>query len=76
MARRISVTVKPNAKSATITKISDREFRATVREPAQDGKANLALVDLLARYFAIPKSTITIVRGHASRRKIVDLGNL
>jgi uncharacterized protein len=73
MARRISVIVKPNSKSVTITKISEHEFRVAVREPARDGKANLAVINSLARYFAIPKSAITIIRGLASRRKIIDL---
>jgi uncharacterized protein (TIGR00251 family) len=73
MARRISVIVNPNSKSVAITQISDNEFRAAVREPARDGKANLALIDLLARHFKLPKSHITLVRGHASRRKIIDL---
>ena len=73
MAHRISVTVTPNAKTVTITKIGDNEFRAAVHEPARDGKANLALIDMLARYFEIRKSAITIVRGHASRRKIIEL---
>ena len=73
MARRISVTVQPNSRSATITKLNEREYRAAVREPARDGKANLAVTELLARYFAIPKSRTTIIRGHTSRRKIIEL---
>jgi uncharacterized protein len=73
MARRISVTVKPNARSAAIAQVSEVEFRVAIREPARDGKANLALVDLLARYFDVPKSSVTIVRGHASRKKIIEL---
>jgi uncharacterized protein len=74
MARRISVTVQPNSRSVTLKKISESEFRAAVREPARDGKANLAVIELLARHFGIPKSTITIFRGHSSRRKIIDVG--
>lgn len=73
MARRILVTVQPNSRSVTVAKISENEFRAAVREPARDGKANLALLDLLARYFGIPKSTLKIIRGHSSRRKIIEL---
>jgi uncharacterized protein (TIGR00251 family) len=73
MARRISVTVQPNARSVTITKIGENEFHAAVREPARDGRANLALIELLARHFGIAKSTIKIIRGHSSRRKIIEL---
>jgi len=75
MARRISVTVQPDSKSIAITKLNEREYRAAVREPARDGKANLAVIELMARYFAIPKSRITIIRGHTSRRKIIELAD-
>lgn len=73
MARRISVTVRPNSKSATITKVGEGEYRAMVGEPAREGKANRALIDLLALHLGIAKSTIKIVHGHSSRRKIVEL---
>ena len=73
MARRIYVTVKPNAKRADITPISDTEFRVAVPAPAQNGKANEALVEILAGYFGVPKSTITILRGHSARKKLVEL---
>lgn len=57
-------------------KISDNHQakRARIsRRRARAGKANLAVTELLARYFAIPKSRITIIRGHTSRRKIIEL---
>ena len=73
MARRIYVTVKPNAKRADITPISDTEFRVAVPAPAQNGKANEALVEILAGYFKVPKSTITILRGHSARKKLIEL---
>ncbi|HTF93820.1 MAG TPA: DUF167 domain-containing protein [Verrucomicrobiae bacterium] len=73
MARRIYVTVKPNAKRADITPISDTEFRVAVPAPAQNGKANEALVEILAGYFGVPKSTITILRGHSARKKLIEL---
>ncbi|MGH7798513.1 MAG: DUF167 domain-containing protein [Candidatus Binatia bacterium] len=74
MGRRISVTVKPNSKSPSVIKLTESEFRAAMREPARDGKANRALIELLARHFGIAKSAIKIVRGHRSRHKIIELG--
>ena len=73
MTRRISVTVKPNAKRAGITPISDTEFCVAVPAPAQDGKANQALVELLAGYFKVSKSSITILRGHSAQKILVEL---
>jgi uncharacterized protein len=74
MARNISVTVKPNAKSAAVTKLTETEYRVILHAPAQDGKANRALIELLADYFHVPKSAIMIVRGEFARKKVVKIG--
>jgi len=73
MARKISLTVKPNARYASVEKISDAEFRVAVRVPAQEGAANRAVIEALAEFFAVPKSTIRIVRGQSSRKKLVEI---
>lgn len=67
------MTVKANAKKSEVIKRSAGEYRVAVREPAQNGKANHAVIDLLARYFGVPKSTVTIIRGHSSRHKLLEI---
>jgi uncharacterized protein (TIGR00251 family) len=73
MARRISVTVKPSARRAVVTKISDSEFQVAVMAPARDGRANAALIEALAEYFAVPKSVVKILHGDHARRKLVEI---
>lgn len=73
MARKISLTVKPNARHASVEKISEAEFRISVRAPAQQGAANRAAIEALAEFLAVPKSTIRIVRGQSSRKKLVEI---
>lgn len=73
MARRISVTVKANARHSAVEKISDREFAVTVRAPARDGAANSAVIEALAVHFAIPKSSLTILRGQSARQKLIEI---
>jgi uncharacterized protein (TIGR00251 family) len=70
---KIWVSVKPQAKRAEVKKISEGEYAASVPAPAREGKANRALIDLLASYFAVPKSSIKIVRGESSRKKLVQI---
>jgi len=41
--------------------------------PAVDGKANAALIALLADAFGVPERGVTLVRGAGSRRKIVRI---
>jgi uncharacterized protein (TIGR00251 family) len=74
VAQRIQVNVKPQAKKPDITKIAESEYRVAVCAPAQDGKANLAVIELLANYFSVSKSRIKIVRGHSSRHKLIEIG--
>jgi uncharacterized protein len=70
---KIWVTVKPQAKKSEVKKISDGEYSVSVRAPAREGKANEAVIDLLAEYFSVPKSSIRIMRGQTARRKLVEL---
>ena len=70
---RIKVTVKPNAKHEKIEKISDQEYRVSVKASPQENKANEALIEVLADYFSVPKSTITLIHGLHSKTKIVEI---
>ncbi len=73
MARKISVTVKANARHSGVENVSDTEFIVTVRAPARDGAANRAVIEALAAYFAVAKSSLTIVRGQSARKKLVEI---
>jgi uncharacterized protein YggU (UPF0235/DUF167 family) len=42
-----------------------------VSAPAEDGRANQALLGLLAETLRLPRKAVSIVAGHASRDKIV-----
>lgn len=46
---------------------------ARVTAPPIDGKANAALIRLLAKEYGVPKSRIRIVRGESSRDKLIEL---
>lgn len=73
MARRISLTVKPQAKLESVIEQSANDFLVAVHVPARDGKANARVIELLAEYFHIAKSNIRIVRGHAARKKLIEI---
>jgi uncharacterized protein (TIGR00251 family) len=73
VARKISLTVKPQAKFESVTEQSANDFAVAVRAAAKDGKANARVVELLAEYFHVAKSKIRIVRGHSARKKLVEI---
>lgn len=70
---KITVTVKPNAKCPGVVQVGEREYKVAVHAPAHEGKANEAVVALLAKHFGVPKSRITILHGHTGRRKLVEI---
>jgi uncharacterized protein len=44
-------------------------LKARVSEPPEDGKANAALIKLLAKAWKLPKSALSLVAGQTDRRK-------
>jgi uncharacterized protein (TIGR00251 family) len=71
---KIWVTVKPQAKKREVRKTANGDYSASVQAPAREGKANEALIELLAVHFSVPKSRIRILRGQTGRRKLVEIG--
>ena len=51
-------------------------LQVKVTEVPERGKANEAAIELLARAARVPKSSISIVRGHGSREKVMAIGGL
>ncbi len=45
----------------------------SVREPPREGRANAAIIRLLARHFDIPQSDVRIIVGLQSKEKVVEL---
>ena len=71
---RLKVRIKPNARREAIEPAAANErIRVSVTAPPVDGKANRALVALLATAFDVPKSRIVIVSGLAARDKTVEI---
>lgn len=69
---KISVRVIPNSKTEEVMKEGDR-FLVRVKEPAKEGKANRAVVKLLAEHFKVAQGSIIIVSGLKNRNKVIDI---
>lgn len=50
-------------------------LQARVRAPPSEGEANAALVRLVASWVDLPKSRISVIAGHKSRIKLVEIAN-
>jgi uncharacterized protein len=73
VALTIAITVKPNAKQVGVEKLADGEYRVSVTAAPERGKANQAVLDVLADHFGVTKSSVKILRGHSARRKLIRI---
>jgi len=48
-------------------------FLVRVKEPAREGKANVAIIKALAGYFGVAKSQVSILSGFTSRNKTLEI---
>lgn len=48
-------------------------LRATVTKAPEGGKANAALIKLLAKEWKVAKTTLEVIQGHTSRTKVLHL---
>ncbi len=72
---RIFVKVKPNAKVEKVEKVDDLNYFVSVKAPPTEGRANRAVVELIADYFKIPKSKVKIIAGFSSKNKVIEIEN-
>jgi hypothetical protein len=70
--KRINVRVIPNAKKNEVVREGEK-LKIRVTAPAVSGKANQAMIEVLAETFKIKKNKIRIIRGEKSREKVVEL---
>lgn len=70
---RIKVKVKPNANKNELKEISPGFFEARVTVPPEKGKANQKVIELLSKYFKVPKSKITLISGIAFKEKVFEI---
>jgi len=67
------VKVVPRAKRPGVQQMPDGSWRVAVSVPAEDGKANVAVIEALAKKFDVPKGSVRVIRGLASRQKEVEV---
>lgn len=68
---KLGVRVKPRASKSRVLGMKAGVLEVAVAAPPVDGAANEELLRTLAAHFAVPKSSVTLVSGHASKHKVV-----
>ena len=69
---RLPVRVTPGAR-VEVLELGDAALIAKVRAKPEDGKANAAVIDLVARGLGVAPSRLTLLKGATSRDKLLSL---
>jgi uncharacterized protein len=68
----VDVRAQPRARSTALA-CRGGALKAQVTAPAEDGKANAAVIALLAASWKLPKSAFAVTRGATSRDKVISI---
>jgi len=69
---KLNIKVTPKSSRREFVK-KDGQLKAYLRSAPEKGKANKELIDLIAKEYKIPKSSVVIVSGLTGRNKIVEV---
>lgn len=74
---RFRVRVTPKSRADEVGRpLADGTVRVRVRAPAEGGRANEAVVALLAGALGLPRAAVRIAGGHGSRDKWIEAEGL
>ena len=73
---KISLRVYPSATRSEVVDFTDGVWRVRVAAPPVKGKANRELIAFLSQLLGVGKGALTIIKGHASRSKIIAVAGL
>jgi uncharacterized protein (TIGR00251 family) len=69
----IELRVQPRARRSALEVTAEGALKAAVTAPPEDGKANAAVVALLADTWRLPKSAFEVARGATARQKTLGV---
>lgn len=73
---RLTVHVQPRASRSAIAGWRQDALRVRLTAPPVEGAANKALTDFLADVLGARRADISLVAGHTSRTKVVDIAGM
>ncbi len=77
MSARLSVRVQPGARrDALLDRLATGEWKLAVTAPPEDGRANEAVVELVAELLGVKRRQVTVARGASSRSKSIEVDGL
>lgn len=72
----IECFVTPRARQSEIKGMRDGALAIALTAPPAEGKANKALIGFIAEILDIPRSSVSILKGMSSRKKILFIQDI
>lgn len=72
----LTVQVRPGAPHSKVVGVHGDAVKVWVKAPAQDGRANQAVIRLIAESLGSSRDAVTIVAGLSSRRKRLHIAGV
>ncbi len=69
----VALRAQPRARRTALEVAPPGALKAVVTAPAEDGKANAAVIALLASEWHLPPSAFDLVRGTTARDKVLSI---
>ena len=76
VSTRLRLRVAPGAARTGVVGRHGEAWKVRVAAPTEAGRANDAVIRLLAETLALPRTSVTLVSGHGARDKIVELAGV
>jgi len=67
----IAVHAQPGAKKSAVAGLHGAALKIRIAAPPVEGKANEALIAFVAKALGVPRRSVSLVRGEASREKLL-----
>jgi uncharacterized protein len=71
--RTLKVKVKPNSRVSALEEQADGSWLARVTAPPVDGRANAALIELVAAHFGLRKAEVVLKSGASGHLKLLQI---
>jgi uncharacterized protein len=76
LSARVRLRVAPGSARSGVVGRYGEGWKVRVAAPPENGRANEAVLGLLAETLRVPRAAVTLVSGHGARDKIVELSGL
>lgn len=70
---KLQIITKAKSRQNKVVQLTESVYEVSVTAPPVGGRANLAVIDVLARHFKVHKNQIEIISGFTATNKTISI---